>query len=69
MDNPSQSYCTSVELIDSARLEVVSIKVEAGDFDFPTIPGMADSLVLTVLDPAEPLDRDVAVPRLVPIAT
>ncbi len=69
MDNPSQCYCASMELIDSARLEVLSIQVEAGDFDFPTIPGMADSLVLAVLDPAEPLDRDVAVARLVPIAT
>ncbi len=58
-----------MELVGRACLEVISIQVEAEDFDFPAIPGMADPPVLTVLDPAEPLEGDVAVPRLVPVAT
>ncbi len=54
MLNPTQSYSAAMELVDCACLEVKSIQVEAADLDFPTIPGMADPPVLTVLDPAEP---------------
>ncbi len=69
MHNPSQSYHVSVELVGRVHLEVKSVQVEATDLDFPAIPGMADSPVFAVLDPAEPLEGDVAVARLVPVAT
>ncbi len=68
MLNPTQSYSAAVELVCCACLKVKSIQVEAADLDFPTIPGMADSPVLAVLNPAEPFHRDVAVSHLVSVA-